>query len=63
MHSGISAAAIVAVVLNLVFNHFRKGTRPGASVLAAAPDERGVAPEQDAPGTSSAPATRSHSEH
>ncbi|WP_369133498.1 nucleobase:cation symporter-2 family protein [Modestobacter sp. I12A-02662] len=64
MHSGISAAAIVAVVLNLVFNHFRAGTRPGASVIAAVPDERGVAPgTPDAPGTSQAPATRPRSEH
>jgi uracil-xanthine permease len=42
MHSGISAAAVVAVVLNLLFNHLRAGTRPGASVVAAAPDERGT---------------------
>jgi xanthine/uracil permease len=64
MHSGISAAAIVAVVLNLVFNHFRAGTRPGASVVAAAPDERGIAPgTPDSPGTSPAPATRAHTEH
>src|SRR3954447_14974084 len=41
MHSGISAAAVVAVVLNLAFNHIRAGNRPGASVFAAAPDERG----------------------
>jgi uracil-xanthine permease len=41
MHSGISAAALVAVVLNLLFNHVRLGRRPGASVVAAAPDERG----------------------
>jgi xanthine permease len=41
MHSGISAAAVVAVVLNLLFNHIRAGHRPGASVVAAAPDERG----------------------
>jgi xanthine/uracil permease len=44
MHSGISAAAIVAVVLNLVFNHVRAGNRSGASVFAAAPDERGNRP-------------------
>jgi uric acid transporter len=41
MHSGISAAALVAVVLNLLFNHVRLGRRQGASVVAAAPDERG----------------------
>ena len=41
MHSGISAAALVAVVLNLAFNHIRAGNKPGASVFAAAPDERG----------------------
>ncbi|HWU12168.1 MAG TPA: nucleobase:cation symporter-2 family protein, partial [Streptomyces sp.] len=41
MHSGISAAAVVAVSLNLLFNHVRAGRRPGASVVAAAPDERG----------------------
>jgi uracil-xanthine permease len=43
MHSGISAAAVVAVSLNLLFNHVRVGNRPGASVVAAAPDERGNA--------------------
>jgi NCS2 family nucleobase:cation symporter-2 len=41
MHSGISAAALVAVGLNLLFNHIRAGNRSGASVVAAAPDERG----------------------
>jgi xanthine permease len=41
MHSGISAAAVVAVVLNLLFNHVRAGRKPGPSVVAAAPDERG----------------------
>jgi xanthine permease len=40
MHSGISATAIVAVVLNLVFNEFTKGNRPGASVFAAAESEK-----------------------
>jgi NCS2 family nucleobase:cation symporter-2 len=49
MHSGISAAALVAVVLNLLFNHIRAGNKPGASVFAAAPDERGN--EVAAPGT------------
>jgi xanthine permease len=44
MHSGISAAALVAVVLNVVFNEIkgRKGKSP--SVIAAAPDERGSIP-------------------
>jgi len=36
MHSGISATAIVAVVLNLLFNEITAGNRPGASVVAAA---------------------------
>jgi xanthine permease len=47
MHSGISAAAIVAVVLNLVFNELRAGTREGASVVAAAPDQRGRGPRPE----------------
>jgi xanthine permease len=36
MHSGISATAIVAVVLNLLFNEVKAGTKSGASVVAAA---------------------------
>ena len=40
MHSGISATAIVAVLLNLLFNEFTKGNRPGASVFAAAESEK-----------------------
>ena len=40
MHSGISATAIVAVVLNVLFNEVKAGNRPGASVFAAAHDER-----------------------
>lgn len=40
MHSGISATALVAVVLNLVFNEFTKGNRPGASVFAAGEESR-----------------------
>jgi xanthine/uracil permease len=36
MHSGISATALVAVVLNVLFNEVRAGNRPGASVFAAA---------------------------
>ncbi|CAM3731589.1 nucleobase:cation symporter-2 family protein [Tsukamurella ocularis] len=41
MHSGISAAAVVAVVLNFLFNEITTGNRPDVSVFAAAPDERG----------------------
>ncbi|GAB3134820.1 nucleobase:cation symporter-2 family protein [Tsukamurella serpentis] len=44
MHSGISAAAVVAVALNLVFNEIRAGNRPDVSVVAAARDERGNRP-------------------
>jgi xanthine/uracil permease len=40
MHSGISATAIVAVVLNLLFNEISFGKKPGASVMAAAEAER-----------------------
>ncbi|WP_282785300.1 nucleobase:cation symporter-2 family protein [Nocardia sp. CC201C] len=40
MHSGISATAIVAVLLNLLFNEITIGNRSGASVFAAAADER-----------------------
>lgn len=35
MDSGISAAAIVAVLLNLLFNELRAGNKPGASVFEA----------------------------
>lgn len=35
--SGISSAAIMAIVLNLVFNHFSKGTPSDPSVFAASP--------------------------
>ncbi len=38
MDSGISATAVVAVVLNLLFNEVRAGNKPGASVFAAAED-------------------------
>lgn len=34
-HSGISSAAIMAIVLNLVFNHFTAGTPDQPSVIAA----------------------------
>ncbi|MGH3350149.1 MAG: nucleobase:cation symporter-2 family protein [Nocardioides sp.] len=40
MHSGISATALVAVVLNLVFNEVTAGNRSGASVFAASQDSR-----------------------
>ncbi|WP_330180063.1 hypothetical protein OHB26_27075 [Nocardia sp. NBC_01503] len=40
MHSGISATAIVAILLNLLFNELTIGNRSGASVFAAAQDER-----------------------
>lgn len=40
LHSGISATAIVAVVLNLLFNEVRIGNRPGASVIAAGQNPR-----------------------
>ncbi|GAB4585484.1 nucleobase:cation symporter-2 family protein [Nocardia sp. IFM 10818] len=40
MHSGISATAVVAIVLNLLFNEIKIGNRTGASVFAAAADER-----------------------
>jgi NCS2 family nucleobase:cation symporter-2 len=39
MDSGISAAALVAVVLNVLFNVVTVGNKPGASVFAAAEDE------------------------
>ncbi|EBN0293917.1 purine permease, partial [Salmonella enterica subsp. enterica serovar Heidelberg] len=40
MHSGISATAVVAVLLNVLFNEVKAGNRPGASVFAAAERER-----------------------
>ncbi len=40
LESGTSAAAVAAVLLNLVFNEWKFGKRQGASVLAAAADER-----------------------
>jgi NCS2 family nucleobase:cation symporter-2 len=39
MHSGISATALVAVVLNVLFNEISFGKKPGASVMAAAETE------------------------
>ncbi len=44
MGSGISAASIAAVLMNLFFNEWQGLKRSGASVFAAAP-ERGVMPE------------------
>ncbi len=40
MHSGISASALVAVVLNYLFNEITVGNKPGASVFAASEDQR-----------------------
>lgn len=40
MHSGISATAVVAVVMNLLFNEITAGNKPGASVFAAGEDSR-----------------------
>ncbi|GAA1088271.1 nucleobase:cation symporter-2 family protein [Tsukamurella spumae] len=45
MHSGISAAAVVAVVLNFLFNEIKAGNRPDVSVFAAVPDERSNPPK------------------
>ena len=45
MHSGISAAALVAVVLNVLFNEVRGRRSSPPSVIAAAPDQRGHLPE------------------
>ena len=40
MESGISATAVVAVVLNFLFNEITRGNRAGASVFAASEDRR-----------------------
>ena len=48
LDSGISAAAVTAVLLNLFFNRWRALTKDQPSVFAAAPDERGT----PLPGTS-----------
>jgi hypothetical protein len=37
--SGISAAAIAAVLMNLLFNEIKAGNKPGASVFAAGTSE------------------------
>lgn len=47
LDSGISAAAVVAVVLNLVFNHFKRGQKGDPSVFAAGGDERADEAESD----------------
>lgn len=47
MDSGISSAAVVAVVLNLLFNHFKQGQKDGPSVFAAGGDERADEAESD----------------
>lgn len=39
MDSGISATAVVAILLNLLFNEIKAGNRPGPSVFAAAENE------------------------
>jgi xanthine/uracil permease len=50
LDSGISAAAITAVLLNLFFNQWRAFGKEKPSVFAAAPDERGnVLPGESAP--------------
>jgi NCS2 family nucleobase:cation symporter-2 len=37
-HSGISSAAVVAILLNLLFNHFKRGNPENPSVFAAGTD-------------------------
>ena len=44
LDSGISAAAITAVLLNLFFNHWQALRKDKPSVFAAAPDQRGAMP-------------------
>lgn len=56
--SGISAASIVAVLLNLFFNELRVGRRPKPSTLSAAPPV-GITPDQsDTPAERHMPAER-----
>ncbi|MGH3437844.1 MAG: hypothetical protein ACRDRN_15430, partial [Sciscionella sp.] len=50
MSSGISAASVVAVVLNLLFNETSRGGRKDRSVLAASPP-KAVLPAVDRPAT------------
>ncbi len=56
MDSGISAAAVTAVLLNVLFNEITAGNRSGASVFAAVPDERGDLPVPDRDARTSPPA-------
>ncbi|MBP2413010.1 NCS2 family nucleobase:cation symporter-2 [Arthrobacter stackebrandtii] len=39
-HSGISSAAIMAILLNLLFNHFKRGNPENASVFVAGTDRQ-----------------------
>jgi xanthine permease len=56
LDSGISAAAITAVLLNLFFNQWKAFRAEKPSVFAAAPDERGnVLPAQGVPAVDSLP--------
>jgi len=43
-HSGISSAAVMAIVLNLLFNHLKRGNPENPSVFAAG-TERRISPE------------------
>ena len=40
MHSGISACAVVVVILNVLFNRIKLGQKEGPSVIAAGSEER-----------------------
>ena len=43
-HSGISSSAVMAIVLNLLFNHFKRGNSENPSVFAEAAERR-ISPE------------------
>lgn len=43
-HSGISSAAIMAILLNLLFNHFTLGNSDNQSVFVAGTEDRSVRP-------------------
>ncbi|TXD97800.1 purine permease [Psychrobacter frigidicola] len=43
-HSGISSAAIMAILLNLLFNHLKTGNSENQSVFAAGTEDRSVRP-------------------
>lgn len=43
-HSGISSAAIMAIALNLLFNHLKVGNSENQSVFAAGTEDRSVRP-------------------